>query len=198
MRVFSYTNTWSIVLFHISLDIFQRRVFFCEKFGCACCRKGALFFKPFKGHASQIFITPLFAQWPSVVLHFVSDLISFATSLTVEKFVTVLRIYNIKKLSIYVAVPRSCSKIFKVFEIQEFQFEGNTLPSQTQSLQGVAVEDSPLQYFPPFLGLGLVQVLVRTLIPPPQLTLHLSDWLQLPQPPSTFKTIIICKHHIDF
>ena len=74
-----------------------------------------------------------------------------------------------------------------MFQIEEFQYRANILPSQTHSLQGEDCEASPLQYFPSCWGTGLVQDLVRTLIPPPQLTLHLWDWLQCPQPPSTFK-----------
>ena len=64
------------------------------------------------------------------------------------------------------------------------------IPSQTHSLHLEASDESPLQYLPPFWGLGLSQDLVRTLIPPPQLTLQSSNWLQLPQLPSTFKTIL--------
>ena len=77
--------------------------------------------------------------------------------------------------------------VFDIFYIQKFKYIAHMIPSQTQLLHSEDSDDSPLQYLPPFWGLGLVQDLVRTLLPPPQLTLHSSDWLQLPQPPSTFK-----------
>ena len=67
-------------------------------------------------------------------------------------------------------------------------------PGQHWVLQLRVCVLSPLQFLPPFAGTGLSQLLLRLLLPPPQLALQADQALQLPQPPFTGKQSRVDKY----
>ena len=56
----------------------------------------------------------------------------------------------------------------------------------------------PGQRLPPFIGAGRLQALLRDLIPPPQVRLHLEYALHWPHAPWTIKIEIVCEKMYDF
>ena len=72
-------------------------------------------------------------------------------------------------------------------ELQKLQSQDDPVPEPGQHwvLQRRVCVLSPLQFLPPLAGAGLSQLLLRLLLPPPQLALQADQALQLPQPPFT-------------
>ena len=58
--------------------------------------------------------------------------------------------------------------------------------------------ETPGQRLPPFIGAGRLQALLRDLIPPPQVRLHLEYAVHWPHAPWTINIEIVCEKMYDF